>query len=150
MSNISEKFIRYFICGFSQHLVNQNKTDLKSIYHKIGLDLAPQLLEIHKIQQTNDLFYLLKQIKNMLSNFYTSKRTLDKTDDGIYFLAEYEPLFGKSGVKSCIPCYIIVGIIEGCLKCNMFDHVVSLVDASDQKSPSKVYYVIKDEKNKII
>lgn len=143
---MTDDFIQFLLCGFSQTLLKSGKTDIKTEFHNIGIDLAPKLLELHEIHQTNDLFSLLKKIKTMLDSLYASKHIINQTEDNMYFIVDNNPVFNRSGAKNPNPLQIIAGIIEGCLKSNFFDYSVIIKDAGDTKHPFKIYYIIKKNK----
>lgn len=140
-----EDFIQFFLAGYAQSLPKNN---INTNFHEIGKSLAPKLLEIYEIHQTNDLDHLLKKIKSMLSTFYSSKRELIQMKD-FFLLEEYEPFFNKSGCKNPNLSMIIAGIIEGCLRINFFDCQVTIADASNEKYPLKLFYVIRRKKKNV-
>lgn len=148
MSKASANFVQFFSCGLIHHLLAQGSADIKTCYRDIGYKLAPKLLETYKIQQTNDFYMLLQNVKNLLSNLYSSKRTISMTSDREYYIiTESDPLLSRSGVKNPNPNNLIAGLIEGCLDVNLFDCDVLVSDGSDKSSPDQVYYLIKSRKN---
>ncbi|ELQ74502.1 Transport protein particle (TRAPP) complex subunit, partial [Trachipleistophora hominis] len=147
MSKVSANFVQFFSCGFIHHLLAQGTTDIKTSYRDIGHKLAPKLLEMYKIHQTNDLDKMLLNIKSILANLYSSKRSISITSDREYYvITESDPLLSRSGVKSLNSNNLIAGLIEGLLDANLFDCDVLVSDGSDESNPNQVYYLIKNRK----
>lgn len=147
MSKVSSNFVQFFSCGLIHHLLAQEKTDIKTNYHKIGYTIGPRLLEIYGIQQNNNISDYLHSIKNMLSNLYLSRRTVTMTDDREYYIiTESNPLLSRSGIKQPNPNNMIAGIIEGCLDANLFGCSVVVNDASSDENPNQIYYLVKNRK----
>ncbi|KRH94523.1 Transport protein particle (TRAPP) complex subunit [Pseudoloma neurophilia] len=144
---MNNDFILYLISAHAQTLIKSGKTNLNLEFHKFGMSLAPKVLEMQEIYQTTDLFALLKKLKATLDQFFTSKRSLNQTDDKTYFFIEYDLYLNRPN-RTTNGSQIIAGLIEGCLRINRFDYKVTIKQANDLKYPNKLYFVIRPDEQK--
>lgn len=139
---MSDDFFQFLICAHIQSLIKSSTGDISNELYKIGKDIAPKLLEWYEVEQTTDLFIILKKIKNILDQNFKSKRILNQMDTEKYYFTEYDIFMNKPNQSTVNPAQIIAGMIQGCLEINRFHYKVIIRKANDQKYPNKLYFIL--------
>lgn len=139
---MSDDFLQFLICAHIQSLIKSGTSDISDNLYQIGKDLAPKLLELYKIEQTTDLFTILKKIKYILDQNFRSKRSLNQIDSDRYYFTEYDLFLNKPNQSTVNPAQIIAGIIQGCLEINRFQYKVTIRKAHDQKYQNKFFFLL--------